>query len=388
MFGGDGADFGVDAAMDSSGNIYVAGYTGGDFGGTNAGAEDVFVLKSGSDGTVAWVGKIGSSVIDRPTAITVDALGNVVVVGTTEGMLTTVPQSGGGDFFVGKFSSVGSRQWLVQLGASDFDKPTDVSTDADGNVYVVGQFSGPLPGKTGFASGAPFLMKLSGADGRTLWANQFGNETTFTVGVSVFGNFVFVAGHTSESLDGNPIMGNKDLFVFKCDLNNTSVWRTVIAGAGYEYATGFSVLGTDLYISGSIIGEFGIDGTPLASTSGVPLLVKLSALHGTYVWSKAFDAMPEYANYVIGPVVALPGSSTIALIRSPEHNYIGPPFLAGLNATGDILWCQRASAFNNMVLTEEGVLVVTTQTESVDGQTIHGEMDACTMLYNVDGCKL
>ena len=48
-------------ATDSSGNVYVAGYTSGGLDGTNAGSNDLFVVKYNSSGTKQWTKQLGSS---------------------------------------------------------------------------------------------------------------------------------------------------------------------------------------------------------------------------------------------------------------------------------------------------------------------------------------
>jgi len=50
LFGSTSDDVGNGVATDSSGNVYVTGYTQGGLDGTNAGSNDLFVVKYNSDG--------------------------------------------------------------------------------------------------------------------------------------------------------------------------------------------------------------------------------------------------------------------------------------------------------------------------------------------------
>ncbi len=77
-------DYGNDITRDSSGNVYVTGYTyGGLNGNTNAGASDLFVVKYNSSGVNQWTKQLGTSASDEGKSITSDSSGNVYVTGYT-----------------------------------------------------------------------------------------------------------------------------------------------------------------------------------------------------------------------------------------------------------------------------------------------------------------
>ena len=70
--------------VDSSDNIYVMGYTeGGLDGNTNSGENDTFLVKYNSSGTKQWTQQLGTSADDYGLGVTVDSSDNIYVAGYT-----------------------------------------------------------------------------------------------------------------------------------------------------------------------------------------------------------------------------------------------------------------------------------------------------------------
>ena len=96
---------------DTSGNIYVTGATwGGLHGNTNVGSDDLFVVKYDSEGIKQWVQQLESSSLDRAYGIATDTGGNVYVTGSTSGGLDGNTNAGSDDIFVVKYDSSGVKQ--------------------------------------------------------------------------------------------------------------------------------------------------------------------------------------------------------------------------------------------------------------------------------------
>ena len=112
-------DYANGVVTDSSGNVYVTGGAkGGLDGNTSAGNTDLFMLKYNSSGTKQWTKQFGSSGRDSANAIAMDSSGNLYVAGMTFGGLDWNTNSGANDFFVVKYNSSGTKQWTKQLGSS------------------------------------------------------------------------------------------------------------------------------------------------------------------------------------------------------------------------------------------------------------------------------
>ena len=72
-------------AVDSSGNTYISGVTGGDLDGTNAGSADAFLTKFDASGNVLWTRQIGTAKFDGCRAVAVDSAGYIYISGGTSG---------------------------------------------------------------------------------------------------------------------------------------------------------------------------------------------------------------------------------------------------------------------------------------------------------------
>jgi hypothetical protein len=127
----------------------VAGYTlGGLDGNTSAGDIDLFVVKYSSSGTKQWTKQLGTSSWEDAKGVATDSSGNVYVTGLTEGGLDGNTNAGGDDIIVVKYNSSGTKQWTKQLGTSSWEDAKGVATDSSGNVYVTGLTEGGLDGNT------------------------------------------------------------------------------------------------------------------------------------------------------------------------------------------------------------------------------------------------
>ncbi|MBC7447063.1 MAG: T9SS type A sorting domain-containing protein [Hymenobacteraceae bacterium] len=201
------------AALDATGTAYVSFGCLGDvrFGDTTYQAltaqPRAFLVQYRAGGTRGWV-KPGITAAHLLT----DAAGDVYATGTFSGTLIIdgFPLTATGtDYFVARWSRNGTLRWAVQGGAAGDRSPARLALDANGSVYLTGQFSGEsgFGGVTLTPTGNPspgassaFVLRLNGVNGAVVWAvgtaNAAGSTATsrgLRVGVDQTGN-VYVVG--------------------------------------------------------------------------------------------------------------------------------------------------------------------------------------------------
>ena len=267
QIGTTGRDSVYSAAVDSNGNVHVAGETGGSLGGSTfaGGDSDAFVAKYDVNGVPQWHRQFGAGGSDGAAGVAVDAGGNVHVAGWVSGDLHGRPYVGGVyDAFVVKYDASGTRLWTEVFGAqvgvfagSETDIGRSVAVDSNGNVYVGGNTTGALDGDISKSVGGAFVVKYD-ATGMNQWTRQFvtgGTVIAHSVAVDLQGGVV-VAGQVAGGLGGNRSAGFDDAFVMKFDGAGVRLWTRQPGSSSLDYAYGVAVSATgDIFAVGSTTGD-------------------------------------------------------------------------------------------------------------------------------------
>ena len=201
QFGSENFDEAFAIATDSDGNVYTSGWTFGDFGGTNAGLNDVWIAKDDSDGNQQWLTQFGTEDYDWSWDAAIDSKDNVYITGWTLGDLDGT-NAGSYDAWVAKYDSDGNQQWLKQFGTEGDDAALSIDFDDSDNFYLTGYTDADFGGSNA-GSYDTWVAKYD-SDGNQQWKQQLGTseiDTPFDVAVHNTGQ-VFVTGFTEGSLGG------------------------------------------------------------------------------------------------------------------------------------------------------------------------------------------
>ena len=208
-------DYGDSVTTDSSGNIYVTGKTRGLDGNTGmSGLYDIILMKFDSSGTKQWTKQLVTSnrQYDQGSKSFFDSSGNIYVTGWTPGFSSGIDS----DIILIKFNSSGTKQWTKKFGTSSTETGLGGTTDSSGNIYVTGFTRGGLDGNTNSGGKDIFLVKYN-SSGTKIWTKQLGtskHEDAYQVTTDSTGH-IYMTGYTAGDLYGNTSSGGKDIFLIK-----------------------------------------------------------------------------------------------------------------------------------------------------------------------------
>ena len=213
----------------------MTGFTrGGLDGNTNLGSSDIFLIKYNSSGTKIWTKQLGTSKHEDAYQVTTDSTGHIYMTGYTAGDLYGNTSSGGKDIFLIKFNSSGTKIWTKQLGTSKGEEGFEVTIDSSDNIYVTGVTYGGLDGNTNSGKSDIFLVKYN-SSGTKQWTKQLGTSSK-DIGLGLTTDstgHIYMTGTTEGGLDGNANSGGircyrrascKDIFLVKYNSSGIKQW--------------------------------------------------------------------------------------------------------------------------------------------------------------------
>lgn len=244
------ADLVFAAAASFQGDVYIAGRTSGALDGNPplGFGTDAILSRYNSAGTWLWTRQFGSDRNDEINGVAVHCPdpancnpgAQIYLAGTSDGITTGAPNSGGRDIIAYKYSANGNVLWNRQIGSSGVDAAAGAATDVDGNMYVAGYTNGDLAG-TGALGGTDAVLVKYDVNGNFQWTRQFGtalNEQARGVATDPDGN-VYVSGYTQGNMNGANA-GLFDVFVVKYDTNGNQQWVVQDGSSSVDYAQGIA----------------------------------------------------------------------------------------------------------------------------------------------------
>ena len=349
-YGGSSSDYGQGCTVDSSGNIFLAGYTSSISGiasstgahqGSLGGNTDAFVVKFNSNGVLQWGTYYGDIAEDNGRHCKADILGNIYLSGETKstgGMNSSgahqVAHGGGIDGFLVKFSSTGTRLWATYYGGSGDDYARSVGTDTGNNVILVGETNS----SGSIASGGAHQTSLAGSFDAYLvrfnssGVRQFGTYFGGTGDdqgkmcvVDIAGNIYF-SGHTTSTsgisssgahqINKKGLAGISDGFLAKFNKTGSRQWATYCGDSLYDYVVGCTVDPKDrIAISGYTSSTSGI------ATSGSHQTIFAGGTYDAFMTVFNGSGVRQWGSYL--------GGSSDDFGRSCYYDPTGSLYLSG-----------------------------------------------------------
>ncbi len=317
-FGGTSSDWGYSIATDPSGNVLITGgfSFSAEFGGgplVSAGLRDVFVAKYAPGGVHLWSQRFGSTGHEDGRCVATDASGNVFVTGWFSGTVDfgggPLVSAGDYDIFIAKYSPTGAHLWSQRFGDLFGDYTSEggygLTTDAWGNVFVSGSFTGTVDfggGPLVSPGGPPWDPHPSNAfvagfspEGTHLWSRGFGDyedDYAYSIAADANGN-VLVTGSFQGSVDiGGGAMasaGSSDIFVAKYDTAGNHLWSHRFGSTGSDVGYSVATDGFDnLFVTGSFSNTADFGGGPLVCAGSSDIFVAKYDPAGVHLWSQRF----------------------------------------------------------------------------------------------------
>ncbi len=321
-FGSSNSDRGLDVAVDASGNVYLCGFYKGtiNFGGgislnSEGGSQDAFVVKLDQNGESLWAKSGGSSGAgDQANGVAVDGDGNVIITGQFSGEasfgdLALNSLSNSIDVFIVKYDENGNEIWARKGSGDGVDKGVSVSTDAQNNVYAIGQFDGDIEFENAYSNtiqNAMFLIKYDtdGAEQWFRWAG--GTNQSIGTGLQVDGNSIYLVGDFGESITffgGNStqvLNSGFDHAVFLVSYSTTGnyTWGESQGSHSSVSVSGLDVLDGEIALAGwhectfeSLSNEYGE--TTFNSIGYKDAYVMRYQTSGDFVWARNFGSQSD-----------------------------------------------------------------------------------------------
>lgn len=385
---------------DSSGNIYEAGWTEAALeGNTLMGTQDFFIAKYDSSGSKQWTKQLGATgAASAASGIAIDGNNNLYITGYTQGNFDNHNLLGTNDFFIAKYDSSGTKLWTQQYGTSGIGTFSQgIALDSNGNIYI----SGFQDNSTTFYR--DFFLKKYDNSGNEQWTQLMSvdNADVQTAGLAVDASSnIYVTGYISTSFgpavgpfDGHTLTGLRDYFLIKYDNSGSKQWSKLVGVSGASTSgLGIACDSSNVYIVGAT------NGSLASQISGyLDAFVAKYDSSGNNEWTSQLGAS---GGVTFGYKVVSDASSnsyitgfTSVGLGSNSENGLQDAFIAKYDSSGVMQWVSQKGANPNSNLSAAGITLdaslnvyVTGHTDfAIDANSQTGHFDAFLLKYDNSG---
>jgi uncharacterized delta-60 repeat protein len=261
-YGGTGYDYGNSVQVTSDGGYIIAGQTNS-FG---AGAYDVYLIKTDSEGNMLWNQTYGSTNRDEGHSVQVTSDGGYIIAGSTQSF-----GAGGDDIYLIKTDSEGNMLWNQTYGGPDDDGGSSVQVTSDGGYIIAGYTYSFGAGKSDV-----YLIKTD-SEGNMLWNQTYGG-TGYDYGNSV--QVTSDGGHIISGYSSPSGPSGYDFYLVKTDSGGNMLWSQTYGGTTVDRSFSVQVTSDGGYIISGSTASWPFDESDV-------YLVKTDS-EGNMLWSQTY----------------------------------------------------------------------------------------------------
>ena len=208
--------------LDSSDNIYLGGGTI-----WNTGKLDFCLIKYDSSGVLLWNRTWGGDKDDFGLAITIDSLDNVYLAGYTRSF-----GAGDTDISLVKYNSLGVFQWERIWNGTQGEVCYGITIDSSDNIYLVGYTNSFGTGDTDFC-----LIKYD-SSGALQWNKIWGgneDDRGRKIIIDSLGN-IYITGETGDFSEQHG-----EMYLARLDNSGVVQWNLTFGGTGNDISFGLAM---------------------------------------------------------------------------------------------------------------------------------------------------
>ena len=295
-FGGSDDDRAADIVQTLDGGFAVLGYSkSSDINvSENAGAQDFWLLKISSLGSLLWEKTFGFSGTDFGTALLATKDGGFLITGVLDvsssggqgNAKSTAVNHSGGDYWVIKTDLTGNLEWTRFFGGSFTEIPLGIVETDDHNFIIAGSSDSDDFNISNNLGTYDFWIIKIAPTGSLIWEKSFGGseiDEARAITTSSDGNFMVVGDTRSSDIDVSENKGAADVWIVKFSTEGSLIWEKTIGGTSFDTAraiyktqdNGFLIAGS----SRSLDNDFENNGQNDA------LILKIDS-NGSLLWQK------------------------------------------------------------------------------------------------------